>query len=84
MSKSRFGRIAAICLAASVTFFFSGLKSAAAQMGPPAPGSETVHKPADPNHGKSLFEQNCSTCHGIDAAGEEGPDLHGIPGELGD
>lgn len=83
MSKSNFCRIAAICIAASVMLFFAGLRGAEAQMGPPPPGSQTVHKPADPNQGKSLFEQNCSTCHGIDAAGEEGPDLHGIPNELG-
>lgn len=38
----------------------------------------------DPAQGKTLFEQNCSTCHGIDAGGEEGPDLHGVPSMLGD
>lgn len=38
----------------------------------------------DAVRGKSLFEENCSTCHGIDATGEDGPDLHGVPGQLGD
>jgi cytochrome c oxidase cbb3-type subunit III len=40
--------------------------------------------PADPAQGKSLFEQNCSTCHGVNADGEDGPDLHGVPASLGD
>lgn len=35
-------------------------------------------------HGKDLFEENCSTCHGVDASGEDGPDLHGVPNSLGD
>ncbi|HKV04331.1 MAG TPA: c-type cytochrome [Candidatus Acidoferrales bacterium] len=44
----------------------------------------TKTSPADPEQGKILFEQNCSVCHGVDAGGEDGPDLHGIPESLGD
>jgi mono/diheme cytochrome c family protein len=28
-------------------------------------------------HGRDLFLANCAHCHGADAAGDEGPDLHG-------
>jgi len=28
--------------------------------------------------GQSLFERNCAHCHGDDARGDEGPDLHGL------
>jgi mono/diheme cytochrome c family protein len=27
---------------------------------------------------RSLFMQNCAHCHGTDARGDEGPDLHGV------
>jgi len=28
--------------------------------------------------GQSLFERNCAHCHGDDARGDEGPDLHDL------
>ena len=28
--------------------------------------------------GRSLFQKNCAHCHGDDARGDEGPDLHGL------
>jgi len=28
--------------------------------------------------GQNLFERNCAHCHGDDARGDEGPDLHGL------
>jgi mono/diheme cytochrome c family protein len=28
--------------------------------------------------GAKLFSFNCAHCHGIDATGDEGPDLHGL------
>ena len=28
--------------------------------------------------GQSLFERNCAHCHGDDARGDEGPDLHNL------
>lgn len=85
MSRFEFWRLAAMCLAGSFLLFGARVSRVVAQ-GPPAasPSAGAVHAPADANHGKSLFEQNCSTCHGIDAAGEEGPDLHGVPTLLGD
>jgi len=56
-----------------------GQESQTAQ-GPPVPAAS----PADPEQGKRLFAQNCSTCHGADAGGGDGPDLHGVPASLGD
>jgi mono/diheme cytochrome c family protein len=29
-------------------------------------------------HGYTLFQMNCAHCHGTDARGDEGPDLHGV------
>ena len=29
-------------------------------------------------HGYKLFDHNCAPCHGDDARGDEGPDLHGL------
>ncbi len=28
--------------------------------------------------GRTLFRQSCAHCHGLDARGDEGPDLHGL------
>jgi len=39
--------------------------------------------PPDPEQGKLLFAQNCSTCHGADAGGGDGPNLHGVAAVLG-
>ncbi len=30
------------------------------------------------SRGRSLFLRNCAHCHGDDARGDEGPDLHGL------
>jgi mono/diheme cytochrome c family protein len=32
----------------------------------------------DAKRGRSLFLKNCAHCHGDDAKGDEGPDLHGL------
>jgi cytochrome c oxidase cbb3-type subunit III len=39
--------------------------------------------PADVAVGEKLFETNCSTCHGLDAGGNMGPNIQGIPMRLG-
>lgn len=49
-----------------------------------APPSRAAKAPPDLEDGKQQFAQNCSTCHGIDAGGQEGPDLRGVPASLGD
>lgn len=56
--------------------------SARAQAPPAGPPAKLG--PADPEAGKALFQQNCVNCHGLDATGEEGPNLHGVPQALGD
>ena len=33
---------------------------------------------AEAKQGQNLFERNCAHCHGDDARGDEGPDLHGL------
>jgi cytochrome c oxidase cbb3-type subunit 3 len=84
-SVSKLSRPAAIFVAGFLTLFLAAAPGVRAQESASATGAKSAHgaKP-DPDHGKNLFEQNCSTCHGIDAAGEEGPDLHGVPRNLGD
>lgn len=49
-----------------------------------APPDERPTRPPDAAKGKTLFDTNCSTCHGVDARGEDGPDLRGVPASLGD
>jgi mono/diheme cytochrome c family protein len=40
---------------------------------------ETLDESADTRaEGRKLFLSSCAHCHGADAAGDEGPDLHGI------
>lgn len=65
------------CALTSSLFYASPAKSQEAQVKHAPP-------PPDPVQGKSLFEQNCSTCHGVNADGDDGPDLHGVPASLGD
>lgn len=57
----------------------AGQESPADQQSPTSPAT-----PADPEQGKHLFAQNCAPCHGADAGGGDGPNLHGVPASLGD
>ena len=40
--------------------------------------SPTPTSPLLVAEGRKLFLNNCAHCHGIDATGDEGPDLHGL------
>ena len=40
-------------------------------------GAEAAKPPADLN-GRALFLRNCAHCHGANAHGDEGPDLHAL------
>jgi mono/diheme cytochrome c family protein len=40
--------------------------------------SPTGAPSADGSRGRMLFLRNCAHCHGPDAHGDEGPDLHGL------
>ena len=44
----------------------------------PAPHEPNPPKNAVADRGHHLFLQNCAHCHGDDAHGDEGPDLHGL------
>jgi mono/diheme cytochrome c family protein len=44
---------------------------------PPADMASVPHDVLVEN-GKKLYFENCAHCHGDDAHGDEGPDLHGI------
>ena len=64
-----------ICAAAIAT----GAISASAR----ARQDSQTAKPEDQSPGKQLFEQRCSTCHGLDAGGAMGPNIQGVPFRLG-
>jgi cytochrome c oxidase cbb3-type subunit III len=81
-SAGEFRRFLAALCACVLAFLILQASPARAQAppaGPPAPLG-----PLDPEKGKQLFSANCSTCHGVDATGEDGPNLHGVPAALGD
>lgn len=41
--------------------------------------TEIVTSPELVNQGHEFYEMSCSQCHGDDAHGDEGPDLHNLP-----
>ncbi|HTW25431.1 MAG TPA: c-type cytochrome [Candidatus Baltobacteraceae bacterium] len=86
MSEAKFLRRAATFLAAcTLTLNLFAASRAAGQEGaPPAPAASHAPPVIDVAQGKDLYDTNCSTCHGVDARGEDGPDLHGVPASLGD
>src|SRR2546429_8642331 len=63
-----------------------GIAFAAAEMFQPKPAAASGAAEAlaippagtPANQGYKLFMLNCSHCHGTDARGDEGPDLHGV------
>ena len=40
----------------------------------------TTTSPALVAQGRKAFLASCAHCHGVDASGDEGPDLHGLQG----
>ena len=55
------------------------------QNAPAAQGSPVDKMtPDDVAMGKQLFAANCASCHGVDATGQLGPNLHGVVQRLGD
>jgi mono/diheme cytochrome c family protein len=40
----------------------------------------TLTSPALIAQGRTAFLASCAHCHGVDASGDEGPDLHGLEG----
>ena len=46
---------------------------------PPVMGESSTQAPVAPAvDGRTLFLKNCAHCHGADAHGDEGPDLHNL------
>jgi len=87
VNRTRCLRLAAFVFAActlTLTLNLLSASQAAGQESEPAP--QTAHTPAtvDVAQGKNLYDTNCSTCHGVDARGEDGPNLRGVPAALGD
>jgi mono/diheme cytochrome c family protein len=41
-------------------------------------GTPTLRSPALIMRGRALFLSSCAHCHGADATGDEGPDLHDV------
>lgn len=69
----RFAPVVLLLLALAVT---GGVYAALA---PDASGSEVTSSQDDVAAGRALFEANCASCHGMDAAGREGvPSLIGV------
>jgi mono/diheme cytochrome c family protein len=62
-----------IAFAAGEIFQRSSAASDASGDGLVIPAAGTVEQ-----KGYTLFMQNCAHCHGADARGDEGPDLHGV------
>ncbi|HUD84158.1 MAG TPA: cytochrome c [Candidatus Saccharimonadales bacterium] len=62
-----------IAFAAGEMFQRSSGASAATGDGLAIPATGTLEQ-----KGYTLFMMNCAHCHGTDARGEEGPDLHGV------
>jgi len=53
--------------------------SASSDPGPaPKPDPTTASSVSSAEQGRKLFEKNCAHCHGDDARGDEGPDLHNL------
>lgn len=87
MSAIRYVRLVALvfvaCALATGAFRVSQATGQEAQPAPPAPSAAAPATPPDPEQGKLLFAQNCSACHGADAGGGDGPNLHGVAAVLG-
>jgi mono/diheme cytochrome c family protein len=75
-------RLAAVAFLATIFAPALLLTSCVATKSRDHSGTEATQRSADGSdltaNGFSLFRRNCAHCHGDDATGDEGPDLHGI------
>src|SRR5262249_3243650 len=70
--------VGSLALSSHVPFTFSALAAQDERR-----SNESARSGSDPSsamvqHGYKLFDHNCAPCHGDDARGDEGPDLHGL------
>lgn len=78
------GLVAGASLGAAVALG-AVLQQRAARTSHRLPTAEAWFEPAPPAspalvaHGRELYLDSCAHCHGADATGDEGPDLHGAP-----
>jgi putative heme-binding domain-containing protein len=85
-------RVCVATLVLAVVGFGRNLVMASPQGPPPQgpPPNASQGSPADkltPDDiamGKQLFAANCASCHGVDATGQLGPNLHGVVQRLGE
>jgi mono/diheme cytochrome c family protein len=84
-------RRAALCAVVAAAFALGSASAAGAalraraaatshQLPPDAPAAAptAAEHAARIDRGRALFTGSCSHCHGLDAHGDEGPDLHGL------
>ena len=77
--RGRLGVVAAACAAGALILWLAPSLAPAQQAG--SSGTPTgLPDSALANHGRSLFEEQCSSCHGFDARGihGRGPSLRGV------
>jgi mono/diheme cytochrome c family protein len=51
---------------------------ACVQYGADSQPAQPAQQPAQPSAARTLFLRDCAHCHGADARGDDGPDLHDI------
>jgi mono/diheme cytochrome c family protein len=74
---------AALCAGAIAASFLGGTLAVADFMQKKSALESSLSSPNSPQsslvaQGQHLFLMNCAHCHGDDARGDEGPDLHGL------
>jgi mono/diheme cytochrome c family protein len=70
--------LGAACAAGALLAAHSRAGSHELPPAPPSPPPDAVGLAARIDRGRALFTGSCSHCHGLDARGDEGPDLHGL------
>jgi len=68
---------------AIATAFVLSMLAAVGIAAPAEQESQAAKPPEQQLPGKDIFEQHCSTCHGLDAGGVTGPNIQGIPFRIG-